>query len=344
MKTLTKLTALLLLAALLFSFAACTGTVVNGKEDPVQGATATKKTPEQPNAPTEEPSFVELQNRQRALLSEAFAAVSATPFESCAEKVMSLAPCDPGPLCFITENNGNKGFVTAPSKLAVDGGKIYVNDIGDCPEGENSIFVYDMVSKTASRVPCLTKTLEYNLMTVLNGKLYTTHSVEDLATGELTEFAGCINDDQEIYGTCILYSDHGSVRLFEGMDKAEQPWSGNSYCFTLDMQTNEWSNKQGAVTPEAPFKCTWVNTVGFGQDGSFCVLAWPEANDDSFGTPYIARVDVDGSLLAYTKLPYTNEEFYAANVEPGICYAPDGNIYLMVYSLDEVAVWRINLG
>ncbi len=55
------------------------------------------------------------------------------------------------------------------------------------------------------------------------------------------------------------------------------------------------------------------------------------------------HTDESGKLLSYTQLPYTAAELNTSDSGPGICYAPDGSIYLMVCMLDEIAVWRINL-
>ena len=360
MNKLLRLASFVLIAAMLFAFAACTEASKPAAADPTQEAAAPVGTetadgdpteateptaapsedgydPDGENEPpttTNDPNAAAKYEEEYRLLKEAFAAVQATDFETCAEKVMSLAPNSPGPVCTIEEGNGYRYFTSAPSVLFVDSGKIYISDLD--PQG--GLFVYDMTSGAAARAANVSNPLG-RPMAVVDGKLYTSHSVEDLSGGVIAEFDPCVSESAETNGFCFMSAYDGTVRMY-----IWEPQSGpGSYTCTFDAAQNKWSDMEAFGPLSVPFGLEWVQLHGFGPDGSCCQIVWPDENGEPNANPCIVHTDESGKLLSYTQLPYTAAELNTSDSGPGICYAPDGSIYLMVCMLDEIAVWRINL-
>lgn len=366
-----RIASLILAALMALSLAACTGL----KNDPVEPTVIPEATeqsandlqpktdPEQagpqtatpvPEAydpegeaeepiPTFDPAKLEQELGWIEQLNAAYAELEDTPFESCAVKVFSGVPgsADCPYYRYNGAEDGSEEVMNVPFSIYVDGSRIYVNDRSYNHDDKNSMFVFDMDTGAASRVACNSRVYGYRTFAVLDGKLYTSHSVEDLATGEVVEFTPCISDQQEVSGTNFMTASQGNIVVFEGYDMTEETWSHDSYTFTLDRETNTWSERKASVRFAEPFQINQVWISGIAPDGTYCCTVWLGENCAEY--PVIAHLGADGSPISYTKLPYTADQMHYADGTPSLVYAADGYMYFMICSAEEVAIWRVDL-
>lgn len=365
-----RISLLIMVLAMLVSFAACDPAVQPSGSESVPGSalpddaeiTAEAAANEPSEAPTAAPTTDSTADSTELveetpyetevpsiiphyeLLEEALASLQETPFDKCAEKVMSAVPNSSEGPCYsyIANEKGEDEFESAPKDFSVDGSKIYVNDMWTAQDNMHSIFVYDMSTGSAARVdlglgggPAETASI-----IVVDGILYTLCGYEDLNTGKTFKTASCLSSAQNMAGNWFMTAYDGGLHLFLRSDP-EDGDAQSSYIYTLDKQANAWGERETWNAMNKPFPSGAVN--GVFSNGNCCFLLDCSSEAGAADRLCIALTDKDGGILAYTFVPYSTEELSATDSANALIAAPDGSIYYMACLKDETAVWKIDL-
>lgn len=259
-------------------------------------------------------------------LTEALSKAEMTPFEDCGEKVMALAPDDPGPYYWYDPLFG-------PTRFSVFDNKIYISDGGNAPSGFDpfTVFVFDMNDGSASRILLnANKPYGYMSMVVSDGIVYSSSSAEDLTSRDEAHFDEGLSSD----GT-----DGSSGTFMTAWDENISIFNQGEFSI-LDTESYTWSEFsriEAAINAPLPGS----DLVGIFPDGTLCFYA--EGSAGGHITAYVIHTDREQNMIAWTELPYDVLELEPTGYSAEVIAAQDGYVYAMACFENEVAVWKIDL-
>lgn len=283
--------------------------------------------PARSEVPTAAPTETE---PQQSTTEELLAKIDKKDFGDCSEKLISLEPNGPGPLY---DMEGDQP-VYGPVRFSVDGNMIYVSDGLALVDGkvEMSMFAYDLKDGSVSRIPYEGDPAGYMQMIAVDGRIYTSHSILDVSSGERIPIERCISDDQELSGCCSMTAFDGRIHLFSGAYEGEA-----EYMMTLDENSGNWERSDIELTFKYPFDGRSVK--GMFPDGGFCF----QIIEIKSATIYIIRTDADLDPVVCTVVPLAWKELEPLDYSFETVVGRDGYVYFMACLENEFVVYRIAL-
>lgn len=353
MKKLSKTLFLILLAGLFAAVSACgtSGPRPEASPEPSSGQEAQADPTSAPSAlPAEtaddQPTEAAPTPGQYPYYQQAFVeSVESLPFDSCAEKVLSLAPNGPGPYYYFDlpdSGEGGPAPVFGPTWFSVDSNTVYVSDGGMGEDVRGTLFAYDLSSGAASRISIGSTVYGYIPMIVDGGTLYTCRSAEDLSTGAVTELEEAVTPHDEVNSTAIMTAFDGTVRYLITGGPNEEEDEANCTVFTLDSTAGTWSDSVLSPGFLEGLTCKF-NLAGIFPNGDYCFVIEYESDPEKDALVHIVRVNASMEPIVAVTVPYTSSQYAPLGYSFRAITARDGFVYFMACFEEEFAVWKIAL-